>query len=60
MYLEKKDPLLNEYLQTLIGKYQKSYSGMQKGTGNAAELQQTEQILQDLDTMQKECTQWQQ
>lgn len=60
MYLEKKDPLLNEYLQILIGKYQKSYSGMQKGTGNAAELQQTEQILQDLDTMRKECAQWQQ
>lgn len=59
LYFQERDPLLPEYLHTLIEKYQRSADGLRLGKSPDCRLEQTEQLLAELRAMEKETKTWQ-
>lgn len=59
LYLEKHDPLLPEYLDTLIQKYTAAIAGMRHSQHEAFALQERQDILISLISMREETATWQ-
>lgn len=59
VYVQRKDPLLPEYLDRLIQKYEHALAGMSSGNISAAETEEIQHLLNDLKNMRKETEAWQ-
>lgn len=59
LYLEKHDPLLPEYLDTLIQKYTATIDGMRRSRHKSFALRETQDILISLISMREETATWQ-
>ncbi len=58
MFFQLRDPLLGEYLDTLIARYTAAEQGMLSGKREAPELLRTQAVLQDLKKMKQEVMEW--
>ncbi len=59
LYFEKKDPLLVEYLDTLLKRYTAAEKGMLSGKGQDDALAETQSMIAALTDMKKEAESWQ-
>ncbi len=59
LYLQHLDPLLPEYLDTLLSRYRSAQRGMLSGAQEAPELQRIQNLISRLEAMKQEVTQWQ-
>lgn len=60
LYFEKKDPLLSEYLDSLLKRYLSAEKGMCAGKSDENELNRTRNMISALQKMKKVAEQWQQ
>ena len=60
LYFEKKDPLLGEYLDTLLKRYAAAEKGMLSGKRDDPALSETQNMIAALTEMKKEVESWQQ
>lgn len=58
LYFARKDPLLGEYLETLLKRYQAAEAGMCAGKSDACVLAQTRAMIAALQEKKKETEQW--
>ena len=58
-YFDKKDPLLGEYLDTILKKYRAMEQGMLKGKEADPALEETRAMIRDLTEMKEAAAQWQ-
>ncbi|MBQ3255817.1 MAG: SAM-dependent methyltransferase [Oscillospiraceae bacterium] len=59
LYFEKKDPLLGEYLDSLLKRYMAAERGMQSGKSEDSALRETQIMIAALKDMKKEVEAWQ-
>ena len=59
LYFENKDPLLEEYLDTLLKRYMAAEKGMCSGKSDEEALERTRGLISALQEMKKEVAQWQ-
>ena len=59
LYFEKKDPLLGEYLDTLLKRYTAAERGMLSGKKDDPALVETQNMISALTEMKKEVESWQ-
>ena len=58
-YIDKKDPLLGEYLDSLLKKYRAMERGMLQGREDDPALEATREMISDLTAMKEVVQQWQ-
>ena len=58
LYFKSHDPLLAEYLDSLLRRYKQAERGMQMGKEENTELIRIQQLIQDLEHMKKETEKW--
>ena len=58
-YFENHDPLLNEYLDSLLARYCVAEKGMLSGKTMHPELKSTQTLIRDLKEMKEAVAQWQ-
>ena len=59
LYARNRDPLLQEYLGVLLGRYESARKGMLSGKNQSPELESTNHMIERLTQMQKEAEAWQ-
>ena len=59
LYLTEKDPLLPEYLDTLISRYSHAVKGILTSKNESPELSRLKNLIEDLESMKKETETWQ-
>lgn len=59
LYFEKRDPLLGEYLESLLKRYMAAERGMLAGKNEDSALGETQSIISALKDMKKEVEAWQ-
>ena len=59
LYFEKKDPLLGEYLESLLKRYRAAERGMLSGKAEDEALADTQAMIAALEEMKKEVDAWQ-
>lgn len=59
LFMDKRDPLLGEYLELLIARYSAQVRGMRSGAKDSPQLAETELLMQQLTAMREEVSQWQ-
>ena len=59
IYFENKDPLLGEYLDSLLKRYMAAEKGMCSGKNDEVVLADTRRLIAALQEMKKEVAQWQ-
>lgn len=58
LYFLHRDPLLGEYLDTLLRRYRNAEKGMLSGKTEDPDLEKTRTMINDLEKMKKEVTLW--
>lgn len=59
-YFKNQDPLLPEYLDSLLSRYKAAEQGMLTGKNKHPDLERTQSLIRDLEEMKKETETWQQ